>query len=219
MMVKIRYAELPTGLHVVAETRGRDAIVYLRPGLTPAERQAALNRVRSSGRMGHGPRLHAASIAMAVGADRIQTTAHNVAAATRRHPILLLAIPGIVVVLAAIVLALASASAPGPHSTGQLGPAPRARAVGMRPDGSDVSPVPRFYGAAGPSGGGPATQRHPARSDQAAASRAKPARLAGSLPSAHWPRSEHSRMLGFTRWSARYAPFPGQWGPRQMSRR
>lgn len=89
-MVRIRYAELQAGLHVAAEASGGDTVVYLLPGLTPAERRVALSRVRSLGRLGHGPRLSAASLAMAAGRDRIRTTFGNGAAAVRSHPILML---------------------------------------------------------------------------------------------------------------------------------
>lgn len=114
-MVKIRYAELPAGLHVAARTRGGDTVVYLLPGLTASQRRAALTRVRSSGRMGHGPRLSAASIAVAVGTDRIRTTASNGGAAVRRHPLLLL--PSLVIMsgtIFALVSLIALAARPVP---------------------------------------------------------------------------------------------------------
>ena len=53
-MIKIRYADLPAGLHIRAVARGKDTIIFLLPGLTPPQRQAALRRARSSARMGHG---------------------------------------------------------------------------------------------------------------------------------------------------------------------
>jgi hypothetical protein len=37
-VIKIRYADLPGGLHVRAETRGKDTIVCLLPGLTLEQR-------------------------------------------------------------------------------------------------------------------------------------------------------------------------------------
>lgn len=98
-MVKIRYSELPSGLHVVPEREGRDTIVYLLPGLTPAQRNAALVRVRSSARVGYGPELPAADMAVAVAADRLRTTVRSGAAAVRAHPMLL--IPPLFVLVAA----------------------------------------------------------------------------------------------------------------------
>jgi hypothetical protein len=106
-MVKIRYSELSAGLHVSAESNGRHTVIYLQPGLTPAQRRAALIRVRSGARMGHGPRLSAAGMVLAVGADRLRTTVRNGAAAMRGHPLLLLP-PLIVLVSGAIVFVLMS---------------------------------------------------------------------------------------------------------------
>jgi hypothetical protein len=111
-MVKIRYTELPAGLHVDARWRGGHTIVYLLPGLTAQERRVALNRVRSSGRMGHGPRPSAASIAMADGVDRVRTTVANGAAAVRGHPILLL--PSLLV-MAGTFFALVSVASMSVH--------------------------------------------------------------------------------------------------------
>ena len=106
-MVKIRYSELPAGLHVTAEQHGGDTIIYLQPGLTPAQRRAALIRVRSSARMGQGPDLTSISMAMAVSADKLRTTLRNGAAATRGHPLLLLP-PLILLVSGAIIFVLMS---------------------------------------------------------------------------------------------------------------
>lgn len=106
-MVKIRYSELPAGLHVVAEACRRGTIVYLLPGLTPAQRRAALVRVRSSARMGHGPLVPTLSMALAVAADRARTTTRNGLAALRRHPMVFLP-PLIAVLASAIVFTLMS---------------------------------------------------------------------------------------------------------------
>ncbi len=95
-MIKIRYADLPAGLHVRVEAEGGHTVVYLLPGLTPAERRAALRRSRSSARIGHGPALPAAGLARAVVADRLRTGARNGAAACRAHPALV--IPPVVIV-------------------------------------------------------------------------------------------------------------------------
>jgi hypothetical protein len=107
MVVKIRYSDLPSGLHVSVERRGRSTIIYLLPGLTADQRHAALIRVRSSGRVGQGPRLPAISMALAVAEDRLRTTVRNGAAAMRGHPVLLLP-PLILLVSAAIVFVLMS---------------------------------------------------------------------------------------------------------------
>jgi hypothetical protein len=106
-MVKIRYTELPAGLHVSARTQGRRTVIYLLPGLTAAQRRAAFIRVRSSSRMGYGPRLPAVGTAVAIGADRVRTTVGNGVAAMRGHPVLLLP-PLILLVSGAIVFVLMS---------------------------------------------------------------------------------------------------------------
>jgi hypothetical protein len=106
-MVKIRYSELPVGLHVTVEQDGRDTIIYLQPGLTPEQRRAALIRVRSSARMGQGPDLTTLGMAMAVSADKLRTTLGNGAAAMRGHPLLLLP-PLILLVSGAIIFVLMS---------------------------------------------------------------------------------------------------------------
>lgn len=85
-MVKIRYADLPGGLHARAEARGRHAIIYLRPGLTPAQRREGLRRARQTARMGYGPRLPATDVQIAVAVDRIRITMRNALAAVYQHP-------------------------------------------------------------------------------------------------------------------------------------
>jgi hypothetical protein len=100
-MVKIRYAELPAGLHVATEDRDGCTIVYLLPGLTPRQRQAALTFARRGARIGHGPSLPAIDMAFAVAADRARTTGRTITAVLRRHPMLLL--PLVAVVSAVIV--------------------------------------------------------------------------------------------------------------------
>jgi hypothetical protein len=105
--VKIRYSDLPAGLHVSVEGQGRNTVIYLLPGLTPEQRKAALARVRSSARMGHGPELPATSMALALAVDSVRTTMRNGAAAMRAHPVLLLP-PLILLVSSAIVFVLMS---------------------------------------------------------------------------------------------------------------
>jgi hypothetical protein len=141
LMVKIRYAELPAGLHVTAQADRRGTIVYLLPGLTPVQRRAALIRVRSSARMGHGPNLPVLAMAIATAADRVRTTTRMGAAAMRGHPMLFLP-PLVVLVSSAIVFTLMSfvtltVSPPGQPVAGVL----PALGVGERPSPSP-SPSP-----------------------------------------------------------------------------
>ncbi len=71
-MIKIRYSDLPAGLHVQTVVQGRHTILYLLPGLSTAERRAAVHRARSNARVGYGPRMPAAGVAFALGADRVR---------------------------------------------------------------------------------------------------------------------------------------------------
>jgi len=112
-MVKIRYSELPSGLHVTAEAQPRDTVVYLQPGLTPAQRRDALIRVRSSARMGQGPALSGLAMARAIAADRVRTTARIGAAAMRRHPMLLMSPVTALVVSAVAFMSMSAAPRPG----------------------------------------------------------------------------------------------------------
>jgi hypothetical protein len=144
-LIKIRYADLPAGLHVRAEASGRNTIIYLLPGLTHAERRAALLRARSSASMGHGPRLPAAGVAAAVARDRVAATARNGATAFRAHPLLLL--PPVLVIasatLAYVMLSAVSITFPEatPGGTAHSAPAAPGPAPGARGGGPGTSPA------------------------------------------------------------------------------
>jgi hypothetical protein len=84
--IKIRYKDLSPGLHADPQVEGSWTIIYLLPGLTPEQRRAALRRVRQASRMGIGPRLPAAPVAMALAADRIRMTIRDCMRVVRRHP-------------------------------------------------------------------------------------------------------------------------------------
>jgi hypothetical protein len=155
-MVKIRYTDLPAGLHVSAEKRGRHTVIYLLPGLTAAQRRAALIRVRSSARMGHGPRLPVISMAVALSFDRLRTIVFNGAGAMRSHPLLLLP-PLILLVSGGIVFMLMSfvtltvrhpdpAAITGPPSQTPPAPAPDSHPT---PDPSSIR-VPAISNVTGP---------------------------------------------------------------------
>ena len=87
-MICIRYRDLSAGLHGKAECAGRSTTVYLVPGLTRAQQNAALRRLRQESRMGCGPRLSAVQLALAVVADRIRTGLGQMLAVIRLHPAL-----------------------------------------------------------------------------------------------------------------------------------
>jgi hypothetical protein len=104
-VIKIRYSDLPAGLHASASSEGRHTIIYLVPGLSAADRQGAIDRLRASARVGHGPQLPAVSLALALIADRIRLNLRNAVAAARLHPIGA-AIPVVVLAGGAILYAL-----------------------------------------------------------------------------------------------------------------
>lgn len=86
-MVRIRYKNLPAGRHAEAEPGARGVVVYLVPGLTSAQRNAALRRLRQEGSRGCGPWLPSGQLAAALAADRLRAGTGNTAAAIRRHPV------------------------------------------------------------------------------------------------------------------------------------
>jgi hypothetical protein len=173
-VIKIRYADLPGGLHVRTEARGKDTMIYLLPGLTVEQRRAALRRVRSSARVGQGPPLSTAGLARAVAADRIMTTVRNMAGALRVHPAMF--VPLIVILLSAAVAyfvlssvsikihspqagapatllgpPIAAAAAPS-HSGGSRDPDPPGGLMPGRPSpGQSGTPTPTQPGGGHPS--------------------------------------------------------------------
>ena len=86
-MIRIRYSSLREGLHAQARRESGHTVIYLRPGLSSEQRREALRRVRQTARMGHGPRLPAAGLSLALAADRTAATTRNAAAAVRQHPL------------------------------------------------------------------------------------------------------------------------------------
>lgn len=182
-MIKIRYLDLPTGLHIRAEARGTDTIVYLLPGLTTAQRRAALHRARSSARLGHGPHLPATGLACAVAADRVRTTVRNGAAAMRVHPGLV--IPPVIIMVSAVLAYLLLASVtmsvtyrpPGAGS----GPQPNPVSQGILLPGSSHDRA----GLPGRTARGHGRGSHPGRPGRPPGSPPPPSRSPGPSPSGH----------------------------------
>ncbi len=85
-MIKIRYADLPQGRHAQVRPGGRRPVIYLLPGLSPAQRRDALRRLIRTSRQGYGPRLRATGVAAAVARDAAKSTARTGLAAVRCHP-------------------------------------------------------------------------------------------------------------------------------------
>jgi hypothetical protein len=100
-VIKIRYADLPSGLHIRAVRRGRATLIYLLPGLTVAERRAALARAKASGRIGQGPELSTLGLGLALAVNGIRTTLRNGASAIKTHPAIFL--PPMVIVASAVI--------------------------------------------------------------------------------------------------------------------
>jgi hypothetical protein len=146
-LIKIRYAELPAGLHVRTQSDGRSTVIYLAPGLTPPERRAALIRARRSASMGYGPALPSGGIAFAVTRDRVMSTLRNGAVAFRAHPLLLL--PPVIIVVAATLVYIMTAAVTlnirPPQATGpgsQLGVAPAGAGPSRAGSGSPADSPP-----------------------------------------------------------------------------
>jgi hypothetical protein len=190
-MITIRYANLPEGSHAQAVVLGRHTVIYLRPGLTPEQRRLSLRRAMQSARMGHGPRLPAIGVALAIAGDSVAVTLRNIAAAVRGHPFgSLLLVAGVSCAVACYVL-LATASikfimpAPpyGLHPSQSM---PAGAPFGM--DGRGPNPVgPGQLGIAPSPGAGPGGQPRtsgPAPSPHAGRSpRPTPSASPGPTPS------------------------------------
>ncbi len=145
-MIKIRYADLPHGLHADVRTCGRRPVIYLLPGLSAAQRRDALRRLIRTSRLGHGPRLRASGVAFAVARDVAKSTGCNGLAAVRCHPAgsaVLAGLVAAVVVCYALFVTVTVRFSPGP-----AGPP---AAAGAAP------PVPRGTGGPGRSPGGRAS--------------------------------------------------------------
>jgi hypothetical protein len=135
-MIKIRYRdphELSPGLHAHAERHGRRTTVYLLPGLSAAQRRAALRRLQISARRGYGPRLPALQLALALAADRVRTNVGWAGAVFRSHPAGS-TVPVMVVSAGAIAfLALSAVSVQVIHPPRVSGPPPFAGAAANLP--------------------------------------------------------------------------------------
>jgi hypothetical protein len=143
--IKIRYCsanELPPGLHATAERHGRTITVYLLPGLTAEERNAALRRLRLSGRMRYGPRLPAVQLAFALFADRIRTSIAQAGSVFRAHPagttgpVMLISAGAIAFLVLSAVSIRILREPHGPNGSPASGPAPAASAIAVRIPGS-----------------------------------------------------------------------------------
>ena len=200
-MIKIRYRdpnELSPGLHAAAERHGRSTTVYLLPGLSAAQRRAALRRLKISARRGYDPKLPAPQLAVALAADRIRTTVGRAGAVFRSHPAGS-TVPVMVVSAGAIAfLALSAVSIQVIHAP------PRGQGLS-----GAAGPAASFTGGTGEPAGPGGTDRRgpgrdppgrPARSPSCPASRApapgQAARMARTATATATPTAAATRRPG-----------------------
>jgi len=126
------------GLYGRTERGARGATVYLLPGLTTWQRRAVIRRLRQEASRGLGPALPLPQLAVALGLDRVRTTARIVGAIVRLHPAVTL-VPGAFVVALMTLFVLASGGRPGmaPSLRGGLAAAVAASGIAQ-----DVNAMP-----------------------------------------------------------------------------
>jgi hypothetical protein len=186
-VIKIRYRnayELSPGLHAAAVRHGHNTTVFLLPGLTTAERRAALRRLRLSARMGYCPPLPPAQLALALAADRIRTTVGQVGTLVRSHPAGS-TVPVMVLSAGAIAfLALSAVSIQVLHIPRDPGRSSALAIATGRPPGMSSSAPPRAQPTATPGGPLPAVPdtRHASSTGPAAPSPPRPLPSATSSP-------------------------------------
>jgi hypothetical protein len=124
-VIRIRYKDFSAGTHDMAgmygmaERRPRGVTVYLLPGLAAGQRRAVIRRLRQEASRGFGPPLPQPQLAIALGLDRLRTTAGTVKAVVRLHPAVTL-LPGAFVVASVTLFVIAAGDrvgiAPGPRA-------------------------------------------------------------------------------------------------------
>jgi hypothetical protein len=120
-VISIGYRDLPSGVHGRAEYAGRSTAVYLQPGLTGAQRAAALRRLRQEARMGCGPSLPCARLAVACAADWIRRGASQLIAIVRLHPVGTLLPTLLIIAMAGLFLRVSTPALPAPAEHGRVG--------------------------------------------------------------------------------------------------
>jgi hypothetical protein len=119
-VITIRYRNLPSGMHARAEYAGRSTAIYLQPGLTGAQRAAAVRRLRQEARMGCGPSLPCARLALACAADWIRCGVRQLIAIVRLHPVGTLLPALLLGAMAALFLYASMPALPAPADPGQV---------------------------------------------------------------------------------------------------
>ncbi|HEY1705916.1 MAG TPA: hypothetical protein VGG75_40045 [Trebonia sp.] len=133
-MIYIRYKSLSPGRHAEAERGAHGTVVYLLPGLAPAQRKAALRRLRQEGSRSCGPALPVSQLLAALAVDWMLSGLRHVAAAVRVHPgrtLVPALLAGVLLALVATVSgSFEAAPAPGSVPSGVLAPDGTAGTVG-----------------------------------------------------------------------------------------
>jgi len=119
-VISIRYQDLPSGMHARAEYAGRSTTIYLQPGLTGAQRAAAVRRLRQEARMGCGPSLPCARLAVACATDWIRRGARQLIAIVRLHPVGTLLPALLLTVMAGLFLHASMPALPAPADHGRV---------------------------------------------------------------------------------------------------
>jgi hypothetical protein len=179
-VIKIRYAELPDGLHAQVERCGRQTIIHLAPGLSAPQRRDALGRLIRTSRRGHGPRLRPPGMSLAMARDVTRATMRNGLAAVRCHPagaLLLAAVLASAVVCYTLFVSVSIRMIPHPGH-----PQPPLAAPPVRDSGV---PLPRASGT-GPAAGGPDSGRPDPGSPSARASSGPSSPATRPVPSSTW---------------------------------
>jgi hypothetical protein len=129
-VIKIRYSDLPGDLHARVEVDGRRPVIYLQPGLSRAQRRAALRGLPCE----TDPRLSASRVARAAALDTVKSTARNGTVAIRGYPagsLFLTALLASGIVCSVFFVSVSIRLIPAPPETGTL-PAVRSVSGGDR---------------------------------------------------------------------------------------
>ena len=117
-MIRIHYKDFSAGTHDTAGLHGRvepcprGVAVCLLPGLTARQRRAVLRRLRLEASRGFGPALPEPQLTVALGVDRLRTTARIIRSIVRLHPAVTL-LPGVFVVAMVTLFVVAAGGRPG----------------------------------------------------------------------------------------------------------
>jgi hypothetical protein len=112
-VIWIRYKDFSAGTHEMAGLYGmaercpRGVTMYLLPGLAAWQRRAVIRRLRQEASRGFGPPLPQPQLAIALGIDRMRTTARILKATIRLHPAVTL-VPSAFVVAMVTLFVIAS---------------------------------------------------------------------------------------------------------------